>query len=67
MRWLQFSPPPPQKRLLVLISVLNKPQGHLATGKIRLMEKTIGHVENQSCDLPAYSVAPQTSTLLLTY
>jgi hypothetical protein len=43
---------------------LSRPQGHIAAGRIRLIEKSNDHIGTQSRDLPARSIVSQPSTLL---
>jgi hypothetical protein len=42
---------------------LSRPQGHIAAGRIRSIEKSNGPIGNRTRDLPSCSIVPQPTTL----
>jgi hypothetical protein len=62
---LTHLPPFTPGRFLVLISIRGwvEPQGHIAAGRIRSIEKSNELIGNRTRDHPACSIVPQVTTL----
>jgi hypothetical protein len=60
---LRIGPPLPAGRFLVLLLEAQSIPGHIAAGRIRLIEKSNDLIGNGTRELPACSIVPQSTTL----